>query len=111
MTPNKDTVKPNILLIMVDQMIPFLSGAYGHPVVKTPNLDKLVEQGIRFDTAYTACPLCAPARASFMTGRYVSRINCYDNASPLSSVEPTMAHYLSVGGYDTVLSGNLLSAQ
>jgi choline-sulfatase len=46
--PNQDKEKPNILLVMVDQMVPFLSGAYGHPVVKTPNLDRLVESGITF---------------------------------------------------------------
>jgi choline-sulfatase len=40
--------KPNILFIMVDQLIPFLTGAYGHPVVKTPNLDRLVKEGVRF---------------------------------------------------------------
>ena len=44
--------KPNILLIMADQMTPFLTGTYGHPVVKTSNLDRLAEQGIRFDAAY-----------------------------------------------------------
>lgn len=105
--PNKNSEKPNILLIMADQMTPFLTGAYGHPVVKTPNLDRLVEDGIRFDAAYTTCPLCAPARASFMTGRYASRIGCYDNAAPLSCAEPTVAHYLSIAGYDTVLSGKM----
>jgi choline-sulfatase len=105
--PNGNKEKPNILLIMVDQMVPFLSRAYGHPVVKTPNLNRLVKSGIRFDAAYTSCPLCAPARASFMTGQYVSRIKCYDNASPLSSAEPTIAHYLSIEGYDTILSGKM----
>ena len=64
--------RPNVLLIMADQLMPFLMGSYGHPVVKTPNLDKLVERGVRFDTAYSPCPLCAPARASLMTGKYIS---------------------------------------
>lgn len=66
--------KPNVLLIMADQMTPFLMGAYGHQVVKTPNLDRLVEGGVRFDSAYSPCPLCAPARASMVTGKYVSNI-------------------------------------
>lgn len=98
---------PNILFIMTDQMIPHLTGAYGHPVVKTPHLDRLVEEGVRFDAAYTSCPICAPARASLMTGRLVSRIRCYDNAAPLCCDEPTIAHYLSNEGYDTVASGKL----
>jgi choline-sulfatase len=99
--------EPNVLMIICDQMVAQLTGAYGHPVVKTPNLDRLVEDGVRFDAAYTSCPLCAPARASFMTGQYVSRIKSYDNASPFSSAEPTIAHYLSIEGYDTVLSGKM----
>jgi hypothetical protein len=46
----------NILLVMVDQLVPFLTGAYGHPVVRTPNLDRLASEGIRFDAAYTPYP-------------------------------------------------------
>jgi choline-sulfatase len=99
--------KPNILLIITDQMVPTLTGAYGHPVVRTPNLDRLVQQGVRFDSAYTPCPICAPARASLMTGRYVSRIRCYDNAAPLSCDVPTVCHYLTNAGYETVASGKL----
>ncbi|MBM3128375.1 MAG: choline-sulfatase [Chloroflexi bacterium] len=99
--------RPNILMIMADQLGPFLTGAYGHPIVKTPNLDRLVREGIRFDTAYSPYPLCAPARACMMTGRYASRIRCVDNASPLACDEPTFAHYLSLAGYDSVLSGKM----
>jgi len=99
--------RPNILFIMTDQMTPFLTGAYGHKVVKTPNIDRLVKEGTRFDSAYTPCSLCAPARASLMTGKYASRIRCYDNASPFSSDEPTFAHYLSLQGYETIASGKM----
>jgi choline-sulfatase len=99
--------RPNILLIMADQMVPFLTGAYGHPVVKTPNLDRLVREGVRFDAAYSPCPVCAPARASLLTGKYVSNIGAYDNAAPVGSDEPTFAHYLSIAGYDTVASGKM----
>ena len=99
--------QPNILLIMADQLMPFLTGAYGHPVVKTPNLDRLVREGVRFDAAYSSCPLCAPARASLMTGRHVSAIRSYDNASGFDSEEPTIAHYLAAAGYDTVASGKM----
>jgi choline-sulfatase len=98
---------PNILLIMVDQLVPFLTGAYGHPVVQTPHLDRLVAGGVRFDAAYTPYPLCAPARAAFMTGQYASRLGCYDNAAILPADEPTVAHYLTNAGYETVLSGKM----
>jgi choline-sulfatase len=97
----------NILLIMADQLVPFLTGAYGHPVVKTPHLDRLVERGVRFDAAYTPCPLCAPARAALMTGKYASTLGCYDNAAVLHADEVTLAHYLTNAGYETVLSGKM----
>ena len=98
---------PNILLVMADQLVPFLTGAYGHPVVRTPNLDRLAAGGVRFDGAYTPYPLCAPARAALMTGRYASSLGCYDNAAVLPADEPTLAHYLTNAGYDTVLSGKM----
>lgn len=97
----------NILFIMADQLTPFLTGAYGHPVVQTPSLDRLVEQGVRFDAAYSPCPVCAPARASLLTGKYVSNIGAWDNGAPFASEEPTLLHYLSLAGYDTVLSGKM----
>ena len=99
--------RPNILLVMADQLVPFLTRAYGHPVVRTPALDRLAAEGIRFDAAYTPYPLCSPARAALVTGRYASRLGCYDNASILPADEPTVAHYLTNAGYDTVLTGKM----
>jgi len=102
-----DHRRPNILLIVADQLVASLTGAYGHEVVKTPNLDRLAAEGVRFDAAYSPCPVCAPARAAMMTGKYVSTIGAWDNAAPFSCDEPTIAHYLSAVGYDTVLSGKI----
>jgi len=102
-----DQTQPNILIMMVDQLMPMLMGAYDHPVVKTPNLDKLAKRGVRFDNAYTPCPVCSPARAAFMTGKYVSETGNYDNATVLPADEPTVAHYLTNAGYDAVLSGKM----
>jgi uncharacterized sulfatase len=56
------------VIIMTDTQPKFMVGAYGNPSVETPNLDKLADEGIRFDRAYTSCPLCTPARASVFTG-------------------------------------------
>lgn len=98
---------PNILLIMADQLVPQLTGPYGHPVVQTPNLDRLARQGVCFDAAYSPCPVCAPARAAMMTGRHVSAIGAYDNAAPFGCDIPTIPHYLNVAGYDTVLCGKM----
>ncbi|MDE2724488.1 MAG: sulfatase-like hydrolase/transferase, partial [Gemmatimonadota bacterium] len=99
--------QPNILMIISDQMTPFLTDAYGHPVVQTPALNALAENGIRFDAAYTPFPLCSPARACFMTGNNAAKIGAYDNGAELRSDIPTFAHHLTRAGYDTVLSGKM----
>jgi choline-sulfatase len=99
--------QPNILLIMADQLVAALTGPYGHTVVQTSNLDALAAGGVRFDAAYSSCPLCAPARASLITGRYVSNCKVWDNAAPLGSDVPTVAHYLTLAGYDAVCSGKM----
>src|SRR5256885_16660147 len=87
--------RPNVLLVMADQLTPMLTGAYGHPVVQTPHLDRLVREGVRFDAAYSPSPLCAPARACLMTGTYTSTNGVYDNAPILPSDIPPVAHYLT----------------
>ena len=92
---------------MVDQLVPFLTGAYGHPVVRTPALDRLAREGVAFDAAYTPYPLCSPARAALVTGRYASDLGCWDNASVLHADEPTVAHLLTNAGYECVLSGKM----
>ncbi|MEL6480210.1 MAG: sulfatase-like hydrolase/transferase, partial [Pseudomonadota bacterium] len=73
--------RPNIVVIMADQLAPHFTGAYGHPLVKTPNMDALAARGMRFDAAYCNAPLCAPSRFSFKSGQHVTRIAAYDNAS------------------------------
>jgi len=100
-------VRPNVLLVMADQLVPFLTGPYGHDVVRTPSLDRLAREGIVFDAAYTPYPLCAPARAALMAGRYASELGCYDNAAIFRADEPTLAHHLTNAGYECVLSGKM----
>lgn len=99
--------KPNMLILMADQMTCALTGAYGHPVVQTPALERLCAEGVRFDAAYTPCPLCTPARSAMFSGRHVSRTRTYDNASVLPSDVPTFAHHLRVAGYQVVASGKM----
>ena len=99
--------RPNIVLIMADQLAPQFTSTYGHPLVKTPNLDALAARGARFDAAYCNSPLCAPARFSFMAGRHITKIGAYDNASEFSASTPTFAHYLCQLGYRTCLSGKM----
>jgi choline-sulfatase len=74
-------LQPNILFIMADQLTAALTGAYSHPVVPTPNLDRLVTEGIRFDAAYSNCPVCLPARGALLSGRYISNCKTYDNSA------------------------------
>ncbi len=98
---------PNIVLIMADQLAPQFTGAYGHPLVRTPHMESIAANGVRFDAAYCNSPLCAPSRASFMTGQLPSRIGAYDNGSEFPASVPTFAHYLRMMGYRTCLSGKM----
>jgi choline-sulfatase len=102
-----DVARPNIVLIMADQLAPHFTGAYGHRSAQTPHLDALARRGMRFDAAYCNSPLCAPSRCSFMSGQLVSRIKTYDNASEFPASVPTFAHYLNALGYRTCLSGKM----
>ena len=99
--------KPNFLFIQTDQMTAFALAHYGNPVVKTPNIDRLAASGVVFENAYCNNPICAPSRASMMTGQLSSRICAYDNASEFAVEVPTFAHYLSELGYRTCLSGKM----
>ena len=98
---------PNILILMADQLGAAALPAYGHPLVKTPNIDALANRGAVFDNFYSSFPLCAPARLALMTGKLCSNIQAWDNAAQIPSDIPTFAHYLRVMGYRTCLSGKM----
>ena len=97
--------RPNILVIMSDEHAPQFSGFGGHPLVKTPHMDRLAGRGVVFENAYCNSPLCVPSRMSFMTGRYPHHNGAYDNATALSSDAVTWAHELRAVGYDAALAG------
>ncbi len=99
--------KPNILIIMVDQLNGTLFPDGPADWLHAPNLKKLAARSSRFTNAYTASPLCAPGRASFMTGQLPSRTQVYDNAAEFASAIPTYAHHLRRAGYQTCLSGKM----
>jgi choline-sulfatase len=99
--------RPNVLLVMADQLAPHFTATYGHPVVSTPNLDSLAERGARFDAFYCHSPLCAPARFTMLAGRSVSSIGAWDNAAEFPASVPTLAHHLQGAGYRTVLTGKM----
>ncbi|TGD64509.1 choline-sulfatase [Tabrizicola sp. WMC-M-20] len=101
------TDRPNILIIMVDQLTGTLFPDGPADFLHTPHLRRLAQHSLRFQNCYTASPLCAPARASFMSGQLPSRTRVYDNAAEFASDIPTYAHHLRRAGYYTALSGKM----
>ncbi len=100
--------RPNILFIMADQMAaPILPLHDAASPVQMPNLMKLAEQAVVFDSAYCNSPLCAPSRFTLVSGRLPSKIGAYDNAADFPADVPTYAHYLRRLGYRTALSGKM----
>jgi len=101
------TDRPNILIFMVDQLNGTLFPDGPAEWLHAPNLRRLAARATRFANAYTASPLCAPGRASFMSGLLPSRSRVYDNAAEFSADIPTFAHHLRRAGYQTCLSGKM----
>jgi choline-sulfatase len=99
--------RPNIVIVMCDQLGAGALPAYGHPLVKSPNIDALAQAGTVFENCYSNFPLCVPARLAFMTGKYCSSIGAWDNAAQMPPDVPTFAHYLRALGYRTCLSGKM----
>ena len=101
---------PNIVLILADDLGYGDLSCFGHPVIKTPNLDRLAEEGMRLTDCYAAAPVCSPARAGMLTGRTPYRCGIYDwipEGSPmhLRPSEITVASLLRGAGYATCLVG------
>lgn len=93
--------KPNIILIMTDDQGWGQMGYYNHPILKTPNLDDMARNGIRFDRFYAGAPVCSPTRASVLTGRVNDRTGVFDHGFALRSQEKTIAQALKKVGYST----------
>src|SRR5215472_8488121 len=99
--------RPNLLILMADQLTPRALSAYGGAVARTPHIDALAREGVVFDAFYCNSPLCAPSRFSFLSGQLPSKIGAFDNAAEFPAQIPTFAHYLRQAGYQTVLSGKM----
>src|SRR5450755_2196398 len=99
--------RPNLLVLMADQLTARALSAYGGSIARTPHIDALADAGVVFESFYCNSPLCAPSRFSFLAGQLPSRIGAYDNAAELPAVVPTFAHYLRHAGYQTALSGKM----
>jgi arylsulfatase A-like enzyme len=97
--------KPNILFVFTDQQRWDTCGCYGQELDITPNLDKLAAEGTRFEYAFTPQPLCTPARAVLMTGRWGTQNGCWRNRIALPEDTKTIAHHFRGAGYETAYVG------
>ena len=98
---NIDIESPNIILIMTDDQGWGQTSYYDHPILKTPNLDAMAKNGLRFDRFYAAAPVCSPTRASILTGRTNDRTGVIDHGYALRKQEKTIAVALQKAGYAT----------
>ena len=101
--------KPNFILIFADDQGWYDLGVQGHPDIRTPNIDRMAREGMRF-TSFYAAPFCGPSRASLMTGCYPPRVSLAFNHGPKSTTgihpnETTMAELLKSAGYSTFMIG------
>ncbi|MEM9341966.1 MAG: sulfatase-like hydrolase/transferase [Pseudomonadota bacterium] len=99
------TKRPNFILFITDQHRADYLGCYGHPILKSPNIDSIAERGVAFDRFYVASPVCMPNRASLMTCRMPSSHGVTMNGVPLSKKNVTFVELLKDAGYRTALIG------
>ncbi len=102
--------RPNFVVIVADDLGWGDLGSYGHPTLRTPSIDRLAAEGLRFTDGYAAAPVCSPARAGLLTGRIPSLTGIFDWIPPGSDVhlrteETTVASLLRGAGYDTCFVG------
>ena len=102
-----DGPRPNILMICTDQQRYDALGCYGNDHISTPNVDELANDGVLFEQCYVQSPVCAPSRASLLTGRYVSSHGLWANGVELPANRPLFTRNLADAGYDCGLIGKL----
>jgi arylsulfatase len=102
--------KPNILWICTDQQRYDTIHALGNQHIRTPNLDRLIDEGVGFLNAYSQSPICTPSRASFLTGCYPSTLHVNRNGNdhfPEAAADRLITRTLTDVGYDCGMSGKL----
>lgn len=93
--------KTNIIFYFSDQQRADTCGCYGQPLNVSPNLDRLAEEGVVFEHAFSPQPVCGPCRAIFQTGRYATDTGCFRNNIQLPRNVKTLANYIEEAGYET----------
>jgi N-sulfoglucosamine sulfohydrolase len=96
---------PNFLVFLADDQGEGDLGCYGHPVLQTPNVDRLAAEGMRFDRAFLTISSCSPSRCSILTGRYPHSTGAEDLHQPLPADQKTLAWYLRGAGYHCMSVG------
>ncbi len=97
--PTQAPLSPNLILIIADDMAWDDSGAYGHPSIRTPNIDRLAEEGMRFDQAFLTTSSCSPSRSSIITGTYPHQTDAEQLHWPLPPDKVTFVEKLKASGY------------
>jgi arylsulfatase A-like enzyme len=104
-----ETDKLNVLFLMSDDLRPELR-CYGHPQVRTPNIDALAKAGVRFERAYCQFPLCNPSRTSLLTGRYPTTTGVLDNLTWFRAAHPdfvSLPEHFKANGYASLRTGKI----
>ena len=104
---NPATEKPNILWLCTDQQRYDTITSLGNPLINTPSIDSLVRDGTAFTRAYVQSPICAPSRASFLTGRYPRTTRCRQNGQAIPPGEILVSKMFRDAGYTCGLAGKL----
>jgi arylsulfatase A-like enzyme len=105
--PSPAAEQPNILFLVADEYRHDCLSVAGHPLVRTPHLDRLARQGVRFTNAYAASPVCSPSRATLFTGRYPQVHGVVRNGQALNAGEIALPALLKHHGYTTAMMGKL----
>jgi choline-sulfatase len=101
------TRRPNIVFVLSDQHSYRYTGFMGHPVVRTPNLDRIAQQGVVFQNTYCNSPVCSPSRAGLMTGMYPSDSNSFCNATVYDGSQPAWGKLMRDAGYHCYATGKM----
>ncbi len=97
--------KPNILFILSDDHRWDAMSCMGHPVIKTPNMDRIAREGVLFKNAFVTTSLCSPSRASFLTGQYAHHHGVKNNLTPWNNNNVTFLELIKKAGYSTGFIG------
>ena len=101
----KGDTPPNILFIMSDDHAEKAISSYGGDLIETPNIDRIAREGILFKNSFVTNSICAPSRATLLTGKYSHKNGLRDNRDEFDGSQPTLPKYLKEAGYETAIVG------